>query len=357
VKEKKNNRMKKFIAVIGARPQFIKHFPLDQAAKGKVVLKTIHTGQHYDDEMSQVFFDELGMSQPDFYLNTGSGNHGAQTGKMLKEIEDVLLLEKPNGLIVYGDTNSTLAGALAASKLHIPVIHIEAGIRSYNKELPEEVNRLLTDHIAEMFFVPTDKAEECLNKEGITDNIYNYGDIMKDVMDHVVKKDMLNETPLDVQFPYYYATIHRPYNTDSKERLEELLSVLNSLENKVIFSIHPRTDGKMTEYNLSKSNYENILFVKPQSYINNLTFIKNSEAVITDSGGIQKEAYWLKRRCVTLRSETEWGETLENGWNQLCFDDLKSLKSMLIMPLGVYIPLYAIEDTSVKIIDLLSQKF
>lgn len=349
--------MKKFIAVIGARPQFIKHFPLDQAAKGKVILKTIHTGQHYDEEMSQVFFDELGMSQPDFYLHTGGGNHGAQTGKMLKEIEEILIQEQPNAMIVYGDTNSTLAGALSAAKLHIPVVHIEAGIRSYNKKLPEEVNRILTDHVAEMFFVPTDKATECLNKEGITENIYNFGDIMKDVMDHVVKKDMLDKTPSEITEPYYYATIHRPYNTDEKARLEELLQVLNGLKNKVVFSIHPRTDAKMTEFNLSRDNYNNILFIKPQGYIKNLTFIKNSELVITDSGGIQKEAYWLKRKCITLRSETEWAETLENGWNQLCYENLESLNDMIEKPLGDYVPLYAIENTSEKIIDLLSQKY
>lgn len=348
--------MKKIIAIIGARPQFIKHFPLDKAAKGKVILKTIHTGQHYDNDMSQVFFDELGMSKPDYFLHTGSGNHGEQTGKMLADIEKILLDEKPNGIVVYGDTNSTLAGALAASKLHIPIAHIEAGIRSFNKKLPEEVNRLLTDHLSELFFVPTNEAIKDLNKEGIYNGIYNFGDIMKDVLDYVVDNKLLI-TPESANGKYYYATIHRPYNTDDKSVLEKLLATLNDLDNRVIFAIHPRTEVKMSNYGFGKEDYPNIDFIRPQSYILNLSYINNSQAVITDSGGIQKEAYWLKTRCITLRTETEWVETLQNNWNQLCYQDLSSLKNQLNIPLGNYIDLYSIGNTSEKIINLLLEKF
>ena len=348
--------MIKIIAIIGARPQFIKHFSLDKAAIGNVVLKTIHTGQHYDDNMSQVFFDELGMSKPDFRLNSGGGNHGEQTGKMLCDIEKILLSEKPNVVVVYGDTNSTLAGALAAAKLHIPVAHIEAGIRSYNKKLPEEVNRLLTDHITDVFFVPTEEGLKNLNKEGITNNIYNFGDIMKDVLDYVIDKKLLNNPEL-VNEPYYYATIHRPYNTDEKDNLENLLNILNNLDKKVIFAIHPRTEHKMKEYGFERVNYKNIIFINPQSYISNLSFIKNSEAVITDSGGIQKEAYWLKIRCITLRTETEWTETLKYNWNQLCYQNLEELKKKLNISLGEYVPLYSKGNTSQEIINFLVQKY
>lgn len=348
--------MIKIIAVIGARPQFIKHFSLDKAAKGKVLLKTIHTGQHYDGNMSQVFFDELGMSKPDFQLMLGGGGHGQQTGMMLIEIEKILIAERPQLVVVYGDTNSTLAGALAAAKLHIPVVHIEAGIRSFNKKLPEEVNRTLTDHISEFFFIPTEDARINLNKEGITNNIYNFGDIMKDVLDHIVNKSILTH-PSIVNSPYYYATIHRPYNTDLKDKLKELLVHLNQLDKKVVFAIHPRTRGKMLEYEFSESDYSNIIFIEPQSYTDNLSFIKNAEAVITDSGGIQKEAYWLKVRCITLRSETEWTETLTHNWNQLCFDDLSELNNKLYSNLGTYLPLYSEGNTSERIINFLIQKF
>ncbi len=344
--------MKKIIAIIGARPQFIKHFSLDKEAKGKIILKTIHTGQHYDQNMSQIFFDELGMSKPDYQLNNGGGQHGEQTGKMLIDIEKIFLNEKPEAVVVYGDTNSTLAGALAAAKLHIPVAHIEAGIRSNNKKMPEEINRILTDHVSSYFFIPTADAIQNLSKEGITENIFNFGDIMKDVLDYVVESNFLKKSELITE-PYYYATIHRPYNTDEKEKLEKLLHTLNNLDLKVVFAIHPRTKEKMKDYGFLKEQYSNIIFIKPQAYITNLSYIQFSEAVITDSGGIQKEAYWLKTRCLTIRSETEWTETLQNGWNQLCFDDLETLNTKLHNPLGTYTSLYSEGNTGQKIIQLL----
>lgn len=349
-------KMKKIIAVIGARPQFIKHFPLDKNSAGKIDLKTIHTGQHYDEEMSQVFFNELGMSKPDYQLNSGGGNHGNQTGRMLIEIEEILLDEKPDWVLVYGDTNSTLAGALAAVKLHIPVAHIEAGIRSYNKELPEEVNRLLTDHISELLFIPTPVAKDNLNKEGIFEGVHEFGDIMKEVLDHITKNNLLTSKNEEIDSEFYYATIHRPYNTDDEVVLKNLLSMFNNLEKKVVFSIHPRTENKMIEFGLNASDYKNIIFIKPQSYINNLSYINSCAAVITDSGGIQKEAYWLKKKCVTLRSETEWIETLEHNWNTLSNNNLPELQTALKTKPGNYIELYSIENTSEKIINLLIEK-
>lgn len=350
--------MKKIIAIIGARPQFIKHFPIDRAAKGKINLITIHTGQHYDTEMSQIFFDEFNMSKPDYSLNIGSSNHGEQTGTMLIEIEKILEIEKPDGVVVYGDTNSTLAGALAAAKLHIPVAHIEAGIRSYNKDLPEEVNRLLTDHISTLFFIPTPNAKLDLAKEGITENVHECGDIMKEVLDYVLINSLLEDKKsLNNGNGFYYATIHRPYNTDKRDILETLLKTLNSLDRKVIFAIHPRTVSKMKQYDILQQSFENISFIKPQSYINNLSFIKSSECVITDSGGIQKEAYWLKKKCITLRSETEWKETLENFWNILSDNTLENINHALKKETGDYKELYSIEDTSNKIIEKIIEKF
>jgi UDP-GlcNAc3NAcA epimerase len=248
-----------------------------------------------------------------------------------------------------------LAGALVAAKLHIPVAHIEAGVRSYNKKMPEEINRILTDHVSTYYFIPTEDAKQNLSKEGITENIFNFGDIMKDVLDYVVGNNFLTKNDINSQ-PYYYATIHRPYNTDDKEKLEKLLNTLNNLDLKVVFAIHPRTEGKMENYGFLKEDYSNIIFINPQAYITNLCYIKHSEAVITDSGGIQKEAYWLKTRCITIRSETEWTETLQHGWNQLCFDNLESLNMYLHNPLGTYVPLYSEGNTGQKIIQLLVDK-
>ncbi|MDR6404753.1 MULTISPECIES: non-hydrolyzing UDP-N-acetylglucosamine 2-epimerase [Chryseobacterium] len=347
--------MKKIIAIIGARPQFIKHYPIDKSAKGTIDLITIHTGQHYDQEMSQIFFDELGMSHPNYQLSVGKGGHGAQTGKMLENIEEILINEKPHGIIVYGDTNSTLAGALAAAKLHIPIAHIEAGVRSYNKHLPEEVNRLLTDHLTSLFFIPTEKARIDLSKEGITQDIYEFGDIMKEVLDDVIEKGLVNSNIADENF--YYTTIHRPYNTDDCETLKKLLNSLNTLNKKIVFAIHPRTEGRMAEYGLQKTNYKNISFIKPQSYIDNLNYINASSGVITDSGGIQKEAYWLKKKCITIRTETEWVETLENNWNILSSSDFSTLSKALEVQPGNYKELYNISETSKNIIKKINDKF
>lgn len=316
--------MKRIIAVVGARPQFIKHFPFEKACEGKIDLKTIHTGQHYDENMSRVFFDQLGMRRPDFILSLKEGNHGVKTAQMMIEIEQILESEKPDGIVVYGDTNSTLAGALVASKLHIPIFHIEAGLRSFNKQMPEEINRVLTDHISSCFFVPSSIAIENLSKEGIVNNVFEVGDIMKDVILYVQKNNLIQKENDD---DYYYVTVHRPYNTDKKERLEYVLNTLNSLGKKVVMAIHPRTKNRMETFELKFKSYENINFIDPQPYLENLSLLLNSKGLITDSGGMQKEAYWLKKNCVTVRKETEWIETLEGGNNSLMFESLESLNT------------------------------
>ncbi|MFY7670045.1 non-hydrolyzing UDP-N-acetylglucosamine 2-epimerase [Tenacibaculum sp. MEBiC06402] len=315
----------KIIAIIGARPQFIKHFPFEKASEGKYLLKTIHTGQHYDENMSAVFFEQLGMRKPDFMLNVGSGSHGEQTAKMMIEIEKILLKEKPNGVVVYGDTNSTLAGALVASKIHVPVFHIEAGLRSFNKKMPEEINRVLTDHVSSCLFTPSKTATINLKKEGVVENVFEVGDIMKDLVFYVKNNNLLKD--ITSEESYYYATIHRPYNTDSTERLSYVLEVLNKLNEPVIMALHPRTRNTAKVFEIDLKNFDNIKFIEPQSYIDNLSYLYNSKGLITDSGGMQKEAYWLRKKCVTVRTETEWIETLKDDNNVLLFEDLTGLNN------------------------------
>lgn len=307
------------ISIVGARPQFIKHAAIQLALEKSFRALTIHTGQHYDKNMSQVFFRELKIPNPDFLFDQRESTfQGAQTGKMLSEIEQVLISEKPNLILVYGDTNSTLAGALAASKLNIPIIHIEAGLRSYNREMPEEVNRVLTDQLSEMLFCPTDLAVKNLDKEGIiSSKIFRSGDVMCDTLRLVEKK----LKPV-VSGSYYFATIHRPYNTDNPDRLREIFDSFATLDHKVYLAIHPRTMARLQSFEIDPKKYANLELIGPQSYLDSLSLQKFSEGVITDSGGIQKEAYMLKRMCITIRKETEWVETLSEGWNRLIFDDL-----------------------------------
>ncbi|MBK7690926.1 MAG: UDP-N-acetylglucosamine 2-epimerase (non-hydrolyzing) [Bacteroidetes bacterium] len=343
--------MKKIISIVGARPQFIKHAPMQMQLQQHFDAKTIHTGQHYDSNMSQVFFEELKMPKPDFLFDMGGSKpQGEQTGIMLTEIEKVCMAEKPDALLVYGDTNSTLAGALVAAKMHIPQIHIEAGLRSFNRDMPEEINRIVADEFAYMLFCPTDNAIENLRKEGIThDRIFRCGDVMCDMVKIIEPKSM----PL-VDYPYYFVTIHRPYNTDDLERLTAILNELNALDKKVIFSIHPRTVSRMEQYGISTAGFSNIVFIAPQSYAESISYQKYSDCVITDSGGIQKEAYILRKKCITLRSETEWTETLHGGWNTLVFEDLKQIRVVLAQRTGAYIDeVYGKGNAAEEITDLI----
>jgi UDP-GlcNAc3NAcA epimerase len=343
--------LKKVIAVIGARPQFIKHFAFELEAKKVVDLKTIHTGQHFDENMSNVFFDELGMRKPDYQLQLGGGNHGQQTGIMMIEIEKILLQEEPDLVVVYGDTNSTLAGALVAAKLQIPLAHIEAGLRSYNKEMPEEINRVLTDHISDLLFVPSEHSVDNLKKEGVIRNVHIVGDIMKDLVLRAVENQWIN-TIEPIEEAYYYVTLHRPYNTDDKERLIYVLETLNGLNKKAVFAIHPRTRNAMKTFGLDEKEYANIAFIDPQSYFSSLGYLYHSAGLITDSGGMQKEAYWLEKKCVTIRKETEWVETLSNNANLLLFEDLSNLQSGLNRNAVKFDQsLYGNGDTAKRIVD------
>lgn len=341
---------KKIVAIVGARPQFIKHAPIELAFKETFNLITIHTGQHYDKNMSEVFFDELKLDKPNYKFNLGGGSHGAQTGKMLIEIEQVLQKENPDACIVYGDTNSTLAGCLAAAKLNIPVIHIEAGLRSYNKAMPEEINRIATDHMSSLLFCPNENARENLVSENIINNVFVTGDIMADML-RIAQSKLIPKSE-----PYVYATIHRPYNTDNPHRLEDLFRTLNNLTDLVIFSLHPRTKKIANDNNIKLSMFENIQFIDPVGYFDNVNYICNSLLTITDSGGIQKEAYILKTKCITIRSETEWIETLENNWNHLVYEELGDILAYYHVKPGTHdANLYGDGYTANRILDIILQ--
>lgn len=301
----------------------------------------MHTGQHYDENMSQVFFDELQIPEPDYNLNVGSGPHGAQTGQMLEKVEQVLCKEKPDLVLVYGDTNSTLAGALAAVKLHIPVAHVEAGLRSFNLAMPEEINRILTDRISSWLFCPTQTANHNLAREGLVTGAYLTGDVMYDALISNLKRaedispilEHLRLRPKE----YILITVHRPSNTDNAIALRNICSALKILADsgeRVIFSAHPRTLASLNAHGQAKLVEQ--LLIPPASYLDMLLLQKNAKIVITDSGGVQKEAFWLSVSCVTLREETEWVETIESGWNVLVGNDpqriLSAVKNFLLAP-------------------------
>ena len=345
----------KIVTIVGARPQFIKAGVVSRAIQGfnrRVKKKQIreflvHTGQHYDYLMDRVFFEELELPKPDYHLGVGSGSHGRQTGIMLERIEAVLKKEKPMVVMVYGDTNSTLAGALAAAKLNIPVAHVEAGLRSYNWAMPEEINRVLTDHLSTFLFCPTSQAVENLAKEGIRPGqgkiVKNVGDVMYDSILYYSKiaekkstilhgLNLVNPQSLPVRqagaIPacpagrrnpqYYLATLHRAENTDDPKVLKSILKALNEIgrNTSIILPLHPRTK-KVIKAHPPFSKFKNIKFIEPVSYLDMLRLEKNAKAILTDSGGVQKEAYWLKVPCFTLRDETEWVETVKSGWNEL----------------------------------------
>ena len=317
--------MRKILAIIGARPQFIKHAPLDISLRKCFEVVTIHTGQNYDEKMSNIFFSELGMRKPKYILNSGGGSHGFMTGSMMMEIEPIMIEEAPSAVLVYGDTNSTLAGALVSAKLNIPVIHVEAGLRSFNRDMPEEVNRILTDNISTLLIAPTQSAVDQLKLEGIDKGVFVTGDVMLDTL-----KMVSNRIPKEQsEEAFILMTLHRPYNVDAIERIEIILSEVSKLDLTIVFPVHPRTKKVIEEYNLIEK-YPLIRMIEPAGYIENIALLENSIGLITDSGGMQKEAYFLKKKCITVRSETEWVDTLAEGWNTLLFSakDLTELKQV-----------------------------
>lgn len=314
----------KILTVVGARPQFIKASVVSRALQPVAREVMVHTGQHYDKNMSGVFFEELNIPKPAYNLGVGSGSHGKQTGEMLIKIEEVIFAEKPDVMLVYGDTNSTLAGALAASKLHLPVAHVEAGLRSYNMRMPEEQNRVLTDHISTWLFCPTRTAAENLKRENITRGVDVSGDVMLDSVMHFLKLARSNpqKTAIYDQLgvapkQYRLATLHRAETTDGGlEAIVRIFDAFEQLPQPVVIPIHPRT-RPLAEEAVAKRGYRNIRLTEPVGYLEMLLLTSGARQVLTDSGGLQKEAWFMEVPCVTLRGETEWVETLEGGWNVL----------------------------------------
>ena len=319
----------KIVTIVGARPQFVKAAAVSRVIRSNIEEKIIHTGQHYDANMSEIFFDEMSIPRPDYNLGVGSGSHAKQTADMMVKIEAILLDEKPDYLMIYGDTNSTLAGALAAVKIHIPIIHVEAGLRSYNNKMPEEINRILSDRVSDILFCPTETAVNNLSAEGITKNVYNIGDVMCDaVLYYLSQSDAINknehfknlialfDTSIAVLDDWYLATIHRAENTDSVEKIKIVLDAFEQLDSKVLFPVHPRTKNLVRAV-LENSNYTNTIFCEPMGYIDMLYFANHAKKIVTDSGGLQKEAYIMNTPCITVREQTEWVETLIGNHNIL----------------------------------------
>ena len=316
--------MKKIVTILGARPQFIKGAVLSREISkfNDIEEVIVHTGQHYDANMSAVFFDEMKIPQPKYNLAINGLNHGAMTGQMLEKIEAILVEEKPDAVVVFGDTNSTLAGALAAKKLHIKIVHVEAGLRSFNMKMPEEVNRIVTDRISDLLICPTQKAIENLQLEGFSSfdvAIENHGDIMKDAMDFysVLAKDkstIFKKTSINKD-NFLLATIHRQENTDDRNKLSDIFKSLDAINEftQVVMPLHPRTKKKLSEYNIDTT----ITLIDPVGYFDMIMLLTHCKLVATDSGGLQKEAFFNQKHCIIVREETEWIELVNNNFAQL----------------------------------------
>ena len=367
--DKKGERIMKVLTVVGARPQFIKAAAVSRKLRKEHTELLVHTGQHYDRNMSDIFFTELDIPRPDYNLGVGSGSHAHQTAEMLIGIEDLLLKEKPDAVLVYGDTNSTLAGALAASKIHIPVVHVEAGLRSYNMRMPEEQNRVLTDHISHVLYAPTEAAVENLEKEGIRKHVYNIGDVMCDAVLHYSAEIDKHDPAYffersrrlwgEGKMPetWYLATIHRAENTDTPEKVFEVLSAFEGLPCQVIFPVHPRT-MPLVRRACEQHCFQNTVAIEPVGYIDMLFYTKNAVKVITDSGGLQKESYILHTPCVTVRDQTEWIETLAGNHNTLCKPERESILAAVLnteIDEAAYSAPYGNGDAAIKILQSLPE--
>ena len=315
----------KIMNIVGARPEFIQTAPVTKAIRKRHTEILVHTGQHYDDNMSAVFFSDLGIPAPELNLGVGGGSHASMTGQMLIKLEQAMQEVKPDWVLVFGDTNSTVAAALAAAKIHIPVAHIEAGLRSYDRKMPEEINRVMTDHLSTLLFPPTQVAVDNLKKEGITQGVHLVGDVRVDVvMDTVPRAKarqpaLFADTKLKSGEPFALATIHRASNTDDKQRLTDIVNAFNTLDLPVVLPVHPRLRKMMGEFGLSFTG--NVRAIEPIGFLDMVALLDACTIVITDSGGLQKEAYMMKRPGVTVRDTTEWVETVNSGWNRLTEPD------------------------------------
>jgi UDP-N-acetylglucosamine 2-epimerase (non-hydrolysing) len=323
----------KIASIVGARPQFIKLAPLSREIRKKHREVLIDTGQHYDQEMAGNFFTEFRIPKPDHSLGIGSADHGEQTGRMLIALEKVLVAELPRLAIVFGDTNSTLAGALAAAKLNIPVAHVEAGLRSYDTTMPEELNRVLTDHLAKLLFCPTDNSKENLKREGITEGVHVVGDVMVDALEESKKAAERHSKAMQLfnlkKNEFQLLTVHRPVNTDAKKNLEGIMNAIGASGVTTVFPAHPRTVNALKEHGLESKIPKNIIVTKPLGHMDMIWLQSNAARVITDSGGVQKEAYLLGVPCITLRDTTEWVETVMANWNVLVGADQTKIQDAI----------------------------
>ncbi len=349
----------KFLHVVGARPQFVKLAALSREIRKQFQEVIVHTGQHYDSNMSDSFFTDMDIPLPDYNLEAGSGTQGTQTARMLEGIEKVVLTEQPDMIVIYGDTNSTLAAALVGAKLQIPTAHVEACLRSFNRSMPEEINRIVADHTSDILLCPTQTAMINAKAEGLLDKSYLVGDVMVDSVTYGVSKAAMSSQILQrlclSPDSFSLLTLHRPYNVDDPANLKHILDGLNSLGEPVIFPVHPRTRKVITDK--IQSNWENILLVDPLSYLDFMMLHQNSKRMITDSGGVQKEAYLLRKPCITLRTETEWTETVDSGWNLLLPPSSPNFQDQILsfIPPTLHPDLYGTE-VSHNIVKLLIEK-
>lgn len=349
------------LTIVGARPQFVKAAVVSKALKEcGIHEEIIHTGQHYDDKMSNVFWEELKIPKPAINLGIGSGNHGVQTAKMIEQIENYILnsSKKIKAILLYGDTNSTLAGAIVAPKLHIPVIHVEAGLRSFNNKMPEEINRIITDRVSDILFCSSEKPVQQLKKEGIIKNVYNVGDVMQDAFINfgILAKQKINLSDIHNfnSGEYNVLTLHRPSNTKDSQILQQILAVFNEINKPTFFPVHPRISEKIKTLNIPKQ----LKIISPLSYFEMLVLINNANKVFTDSGGLQKEAYWANKDCITIRNETEWVETLKNKFNILTGNDSsRIIKAYQYTNMKQRCSLYGDGKSAIKIAEIIKQKF
>jgi UDP-GlcNAc3NAcA epimerase len=352
--------MQKIVTVLGARPQFIKAAALSRAIQRRGNLREIivHTGQHYDENMSDIFFQQMQIPKPDYQLKVTSSLHGEMTGNMMGGIEAILLKEKPDAVVVYGDTNSTLAGALAAKKIHLKLAHVEAGLRSFNMRMPEEINRILTDRISDFLFCPSDHAIRNLDAEGFRNfqcGIYQVGDIMKDVA--FFYRDLARKPEFELPKQFVLATLHRAENTDDPARLRNMIDIFNSIasDTPVVLPLHPRTKSRLKDLTLPV--HENLMITEPVGYLEMVYMLTHCGLVITDSGGLQKEAFFFSKYCITIREETEWTELVDNGYNILAGGDkskiLKAKNEYFQKALQPDPALYGTGNTADQILDVL----
>lgn len=348
----------KVVQIVGARPQFVKLAPLSRALRVRHDEVIVHSGQHYDIQMNEVFFQDMQIPTPDYNLNVGSGSQALQTAEIMLALEPVLLHELPDFVVVYGDTNTTLAAALTSAKLGLQTVHVEACLRSFNRSMPEEINRIVTDHVADILLCPTQTALENARHEGLLPRCHLVGDIMVDSLRLGLSLASGSQILAELELQpgsYHLLTLHRPYNVDADEALSRILAGLNDLGQPIVFPVHPRTRNVLAR--LDPSRFENIHYIEPLSYLDFLCLMQAARLILTDSGGIQKEAYILRKPCITLRSETEWTETVDSGWNLLLPIDSAEFPGAItsFKPPARHPELFG-EDVARKIVELLEKR-